>query len=205
MSAAPRLPAGLADAIRWMRAGGVVAFPTDTFYGLAADPRRDAAVRALFEVKHRDEQAAVPLIAASRAQVESAFGACNEVTGRLADAFWPGPLSLVFDAPDTLSAAVHRGRDSVAVRVPAHETARALAEGLGFPITATSANLSGAPPVQDPADLDRVARDPRVFVLDGGPTPGGAPSTIVDARTTPVMLIRAGAIAWDRVLPFLYA
>jgi L-threonylcarbamoyladenylate synthase len=196
--------AELARAIAWLRSGGVVAFPTDTFYGLAVDPRLPHAVTALFEVKGRDPQMAVPLIAASLEQACAAAEWVSALTERLALAFWPGPLSLIVDAAPAVCEAVHGGRRTIAIRVPDSAVSCRLAEGLGFPITATSANLSGAPPVRHPKHLDAVARDPRVLVLAAGDTPGGAPSTIVDARGERPTLVRAGAISFERVLTFLH-
>jgi len=152
----------------------------------------------LFQLKGREASAALPLIAASRAQVE-AWAGLSASARRLADVFWPGPLSLICDAPRSIVPAVHAGRRTVAIRVPAHAIARALAGAWGGPITATSANRSGAPPAHDPLALDAIA-DERLLVIDGGPTAGGPPSTIVDAREAPAVLIREGAIAWNRVL-----
>lgn len=189
----------------WIAGGGIVAFPTDTFYGLAVDPRREGAVQALFALKGRAENAPLPLVAASMAQVERTLGPVNAATRALADAFWPGPLSMVVDAPPAVVRAVHAGTGSVAVRVPAHGVARALAEAAGTPIVSTSANRSGAPPAREPADLGWLESDPRVWIVDAGATPGGAPSTIVDVRSTPPVLIREGAVAWSRVLEFLHA
>jgi L-threonylcarbamoyladenylate synthase len=191
-------PAELLPAVEWLRAGGVVAFPTDTLYGLAVDPTSETAVRALFQLKGRAASAALPLIADSRAQVEAWCG-LNAQGRRLAELFWPGPLSLICDAPGTVIPAVHAGRRTVAIRVPAHSVARALAAAWGSPVTATSANRTGAPPAQVVADLEAI-RDDRLLVIDAGDTAGGPPSTIVDARVTPVVLVRDGAIAWDRVL-----
>jgi L-threonylcarbamoyladenylate synthase len=196
-------PAELEPAVAWLRRGGIVAFPTDTFYGLAVDPRSDAAVRALFDLKGRDVRAAIPLIAASTRQVEAICGPLTPQAARLAAAWWPGPLSLVCDAPANIAAGIHGGRRSIAIRVPAHAIARGLAEALGAVITSTSANLSGAPASASADDLGEIADDARVFVIDGGPTAGGAPSTIVDARTARVELVRDGAIPWDRVLESL--
>jgi L-threonylcarbamoyladenylate synthase len=122
---------------------------------------------------------------------------------RLAAAFWPGPLSLIFDAPVRVAVAVHGGGRSVAVRVPDDRVARALAEAFGTPITATSANLSGEPPARDVGSLGAVATDARVLVIDAGVTPGGAPSTIVDARGSAPVLVREGAVPWNRVLESL--
>jgi L-threonylcarbamoyladenylate synthase len=108
-------------------------------------------------------------------------------------------LSLICDAPKTVVPAVHAGRRTVAIRVPAHSVARALAVAWGGPVTATSANRTGARPAQVVADLEAI-RDDRLLVIDAGDTAGGPPSTIVDARVTPAVLVRDGAIAWDRVL-----
>lgn len=191
-------PADLAAACAWIAGGGIVAYPTDTFYGLAVDPASAEAVQALFDAKGREASMAMPLIAASAAQVET-IAELDAASRRLADAFWPGPLSLVLTARPVIAPAVHAGRGTVAVRVPAHRVAQVLAEGCGRAITATSANRSGQPPVAVAADLDAIARDPRVLVVDGGTTPGGRPSTIVDARGVP-QLVREGAIPWSRVL-----
>jgi len=193
-------PADLAPAVAWLRAGGVVAMPTDTFYGLAVDPRSPAAVAAVFDVKGRDAAAALPLVGASLAQVDAHCGPMTAATRRLAETYWPGPLSLILDAPSAMAAAVHAGARTVAVRVPAQPVARALAEAAGHVLTATSANRRGAPPAADAGALGDLGRDPRVFVVDGGASPGGPPSTIVDARGARPVLVRAGAIAWERVL-----
>ncbi len=191
-------PEAFASAVAWLRSGNVVAFPTDTLYGLAVDPASEIAVRTLFHIKGRDTAAALPLVAGSRAQVE-AWCAMGAAARRLADVFWPGPLSLICDAPASVVTAVHAGRRTVAIRVPAHPIARGLAAAFGSPITATSANRSGEPPAHRAADLDALD-DNRLLVIDGGDTVGGAPSTIVDARVTPPVLVRAGAIDWNRVL-----
>ncbi|MEO8482913.1 MAG: L-threonylcarbamoyladenylate synthase [Acidobacteriota bacterium] len=192
----------LAEACAWIAAGGIVAYPTDTFYGLAVDSTSDVAVAALFDVKGRDRHVAMPLIAASLEQARS-VAAVDGASARLAEMFWPGPLSLVLDASRRVAAAIHAGRHTVAVRVPAHRVAQALAEGAGIPITSTSANRSGEPPVWTVDGLADIARDRRVLVVDGGATPGGLPSTIVDARVVPPLLVREGAIAWNRVLDCL--
>jgi L-threonylcarbamoyladenylate synthase len=193
-------PATLAPAAAWLAHGGIVAYPTDTFYGLAVDPGSAEAVGHLFDLKGRDPSMAVPLIAASRDQTEHAFGTLAGASARLASAFWPGPLSLILDAPAWVTPAVHGGRGTVAVRVPDDAVACALAGAFGRPVTATSANRSGEPPAADAAALAWLDADPRVFVIDAGPTRGGAPSTLVDARGDEPVCVRAGAIAWERVL-----
>jgi L-threonylcarbamoyladenylate synthase len=195
--------ADLAVAAAWLASGGIVAFPTDTLYGLAVDPRSDLAVAALFDVKGRDQRVAIPLIAASRAVVDGTLGPLDAASAQLADRFWPGPLSLLVDAPLSISRAVHGGAGTLAVRVPSHQVARALAESAGGLVTATSANRHGEPPALCAGALGALAADPRVFVVEGGPAGGGAPSTIVDARRSPAVLVRDGAVPWDRVLEWV--
>jgi L-threonylcarbamoyladenylate synthase len=193
-----------ADAVSRLRAGGVVAFPTDTVYGLAVDPRSGAAVRALFDLKGRPGDSALPVIAGSLEQVEACFGTLDASSRALADRFWPGPLSLILPAPVGFDAAVHAGQETIAVRVPDHRVARLLAGAFGHPITATSANLSGDPPAAASGQIDAVIRA-GALVIDAGPAPGGRPSTIVDARSVPPRLVRAGAVPWNRVLESLKA
>ena len=195
----------LAPAVAWLRRGGVVALPTDTLYGLAVDIRNDVAVRRLFALKGRSARAALPLIAADTAQVVACSGALGSREAALAAAFWPGPLSLVRDAPAWMAVEVHGGHRTVAIRVPANLVARRLCEAWGGPVSATSANVSGAPAVDRVDALDSIADDPQVLVIDAGITPGGLPSTLVDVRTAQPVLLREGAISWDRVLNCLHA
>jgi len=190
--------ADLATAVEWLQAEKLVAFPTDTLYGLGADPASETAVKNLFTVKGREPSAAIPLIASSFAQVE-AWCSMSQLSRRLAELYWPGPLSLILDAPAAVVPAVHAGRRTIAIRVPDHPVARLLASAFGRPITATSANRSGEEGV-NAASLLPWEEDDRVLVVDGGTTAGGAPSTIVDARDREPVLVREGAIAWNRVL-----
>ena len=185
-------------AVDALRRGAVVAFPTDTLYGLAVDPRDAAAVERLFTLKGRPAGMAVPLVAADAAQAELA-GIFGSAERRLAAAFWPGALSIVVPARATLAAAVLGGGSTVAVRVPDHALARALAGGLGACVTATSANRSGRPPARSADDVD-AALGAAVDVLLEGEAPGGPPSTIVRVEEGVPVCVRAGAVAWERVL-----
>ena len=182
-----------------LRAGGVVAYPTDTFYGLAADPRNPGAVARLFAIKGRAAGQAIPLIAADEAQALAA-AEFDERSLRVARAFWPGPLSLVLPAAAVISKDARADDGTIAVRVPASDAARAIAHAFGFCITATSANLSGEEPSTSAARVSSALGGVVDLVLDGGDTPGGEPSTLVDAREETPRLVRAGAVAWDRVL-----
>ena len=193
----------LRHAVDALAAGEVVAFPTDTLYGLAVDPRRSDAAGRLFTVKRRPAGAAAPLIAAGAAQVDAAARRWTPLGRRLAARFWPGALALVLDAAPALDRRLLGGAATVAVRVPAHPVARALAASFGFPVTATSANRSGCAPASDAGAVMAALGDDVAVVLDAGPTAGGAPSTIVDVRGDTPVLLREGAVPWDRVLQSL--
>jgi L-threonylcarbamoyladenylate synthase len=191
----------IVEAAEVLRRGGVVAYPTDTLYGLAVDPTSETAVRKLFDLKGRDAAAAIALIAADPAQAEQA-GRFGPIERRLGAAFWPGPLTIVVPAADTLSRLL-APRGTLGVRVPAHAVARALAQHLGQCITATSANRSGATAPASAAGVLRAFSEGVDLLLDAGAVRGGAPSTIVEVVDGRVTLHRAGAIAWDRVLEFV--
>jgi len=195
-------PAALAQAAAILRDGGVIAFPTDTVYGLAVDPRQDDAVERLYDAKGRDRGMAIPLIAGRIEQaLEAARLGARE--RRLAEAFWPGPLSIVLPALPAIAAAVRGPGGTVAVRVPDHAVARGLALALGFPITATSANLSGQVAAASAEAIDPTLAARLDAVIDVGAAPGGPPSTIIELTPDGPRLVRAGAIAWERVLTFL--
>jgi len=192
-------PDALAQAAAVLRRGGVIALPTDTLYGLAVDPFNSAAVERVFAIKGRTADRALPLVAADEVQVREWIGPLSPRGERLARRFWPGPLTLVVRAPDTLAAGVGDANGTVGIRVPAHPVTQALCAHAGRPLTATSANLSGQAPTSDPdvvadslgADID--------LLVDAGATPGGVASTIVDVTGPELRLIRAGAVAWEDV------
>jgi L-threonylcarbamoyladenylate synthase len=197
--------AAIARAAAAIARGEVVAYPTETFYGLAADPRNARAIERIFEAKGRRSDEPLPLIASDVAQVERWFGALSPQAAILAREFWPGPLTLVLPlrADHDLPSALTAGRANIAVRVPAHPVARALALAAGGAITSTSANPSGEPPASTADDVLRMLADRIAMVIDGGATPGGAPSTIVDVHEVPPTLVRAGVVPWERVLGLL--
>ncbi|MBM62018.1 MAG: threonylcarbamoyl-AMP synthase [Acidobacteria bacterium] len=180
--------------------GGIVAYPTDTLYGLAVDPTRDSAVKRLCQLKQRSLDSGLPLIAASLTQVETCLGALPSLGRHLCERFWPGPLTLVFTPENTISSGVCAADGSVAVRVPRCLVACRLAELSGHPITATSANFAGVKP---PSTAEGVASQlvgKIDLVLGTKGSLGGSASTIVDVRGSEPLLIRNGAIAWNCVL-----
>ncbi|HEX9365329.1 MAG TPA: L-threonylcarbamoyladenylate synthase [Vicinamibacterales bacterium] len=194
-------PAVIREAAELIREGLVVAYPTDTLYGLAVDPRNADAVRRLYEVKGRPEGSALTLIAADVAHARAA-GEMTPHAERLAARWWPGPLTIVVRARPILARAMLAGGGTAGIRIPDHDVAIALARDAGFCVTATSANRSGATAASTPAAVAASLPDVDA-ILDAGPSRGGAPSTIVDASARDVTLIRQGAVPWERVLKSL--
>ena len=199
---APGLPE-LGRAADAVLAGRVVAYPTDTLYGLAVDPRQAGAARRLFALKVRTPDRALPLVAADVAQVLTTLGPLTDAERRLADACWPGPLTIVMRTEAPLAPAVTGRAGTIAVRVPAHAVARALARAVGHPVTATSANRSGREACATADDVWAALGESIALLLDAGPTPGGAPSTIVRLEPDGPRLLRAGAVPFARVLELL--
>lgn len=191
---------GLAQAAEAIRAGGVVAYPTETVYGLGADPFNPAALDALFALKRRDAGNPVLLIVADETQLEDVAGAVPETARRLMQAFWPGPLSLLFPRAPSLPDALTAGRPSVCVRCPGLKAARALCEAAGHAVTSTSANRSGCPPA---LSLDDLGVAGVALAVDGGTLDPSPPSTVFDPASGRVL--REGAVPREAILAVLRA
>lgn len=173
--------------------GGVVALPTETFYGLAADPWSEAGVRRICEMKGREAVKALPVLFATRAHLER-LGV--EAPPGVLDRFfqtWPAPLTVVFAIRRPIAAS--RGVAKLGVRMPSDRRLRALLQGIG-PVTGTSVNRSGSPPLDNPDAVEALFRREIDWLVDGGKTPGGKPSTVVDATVDPPAVLRPGAYAW---------
>ncbi|MBI4787058.1 MAG: threonylcarbamoyl-AMP synthase [Chloroflexi bacterium] len=188
-----------AHAVRLLRAGKVIAFPTDTVYGVGASGFNARAIEQLFLAKNRARDKAIPYLLASANDLALVAREVPAVARLLANRFWPGALTLVVPAGSRVPPILVAGGDRVAVRVPAHPTTRALIDALRAPLAATSANLSGA---RDPATAAEVlaqltGRIP--LILDGGPTHGNVPSTVVDVTTDPPTVRRVGVISIEQL------
>ena len=183
--------------------GSIVAYPTDTLYGLGVDPTRAVAVQRLCRLKTRSARAGIPLIAASLTQVEAGAGGLPPLGRRLASRFWPGPLTLVFDPEAAFADGVCAADGSVAIRVPRGPAARRLAALCGGPITATSANRAGCRPAATAAEVVDGLGSAVALVLEQSTALTGPPSTIVDVRGRHPRLVREGAVEWERVLQSL--
>lgn len=194
----------LAEAVRVLREGCVVAFPTETFYGLGADARNEAAVEKIFRIKGRNFRNPLPVIIANDGEVISLVEAIPATAKILMQAFWPGPLTLIFRAAPSVSFRLTGGTGKIGIRVSSHPVARLLAAGLGGPLTATSANLSGGPECSSANTVIRVLGDLPDAVIDGGTSLGGAGSTILDVTVFPPRILREGAIPGDLILNALH-
>jgi L-threonylcarbamoyladenylate synthase len=170
--------------------GGILAIPTESSYGLAADPRSEQGVRAIYQVKGRDTTKALPVVAGDADQLGqlgidpaafevAVFAAC-----------WPAALSVVARTAQPLPAG--GGEDTLAVRVPAHRSLRDLLHEIGRPLPATSANRAGEPPILRLADLAPLIAGADAIAIDGGDLPGGPPSTLVALRGGAVHVLRQG-------------
>ena len=197
--------AGRAQAIEVLRAGGIVAIPTDTVYGIGVALRTPGGIERLFAAKQRPPDKAIALLVADSAQAAE-IGELTPAAKALAEAFWPGGLTLVVprrtDLP--LPAALTGGElapgaiPTVGLRVPNHDAPRALARALG-PLPTTSANRSGEPEARDADEIERLLGESIDLVLDGGPAGGGPASTVIDATTDVPRVLRAGAIKPDAI------
>ncbi|HEX7587344.1 MAG TPA: L-threonylcarbamoyladenylate synthase, partial [Anaerolineae bacterium] len=188
-----------AHAVRLVRAGKVIAFPTDTVYGVGANGFDERAIEQIYVVKDRPRDKAIPYLLANAADISLVARGIPDAARLLADKFWPGGLTLVVPAAARVPRILTAGGDSVAVRVPNQSTTRALIDAVGAPLATTSANLSGA---VDPASASEVlaqlnGRIP--FILDGGATPGNVPSTVVDVTTDPPTVRRVGVISIEEI------
>jgi L-threonylcarbamoyladenylate synthase len=173
--------------------GGVVALPTETFYGLAADPWSEAGVRRICEMKGREAVKALPVLFAARTHLERL--GVEAPPGILEPYFqiWPAALTVVFAVRRPIAAS--RGLPKLGVRMPADRPLRVLLQGIG-PVTGTSVNRTGSPPLDDPDAVESLFRREIDWLIDGGRTPGGKPSTVVDATAEPPAVLRPGAYAW---------
>ncbi len=175
-------------------AGGVIVYPTDTYYGLGADPRNPRAVRKIFEIKKRPAGQPILLLIAEPAEVEDWATDIPSHAAVLMKRHWPGPLTLIFRAKADLLPELTAGTGTIGLRVPGSELTRDLLRSLGRALTGTSANWSGQPSMCTAAEAEAAIGDRVDLILDGGKTPGGKPSTVVDVSTGVLRVIREGAV-----------
>jgi L-threonylcarbamoyladenylate synthase len=194
----------LADLIRRVLGeNGLIALPTESFYGLAVAPFDEQALARLWKVKARSEGKPILILIGDGSQLEPFVQSIPPAATILMNAFWPGPLTIVFPAAIGLSGAVTAGTGSVGIRLSAWQPLRDLLRRVG-PVTGTSANREGMPPFTTAEEVQHSLGDALDLIIDAGPTPGGRPSTVIDVRG-PIRIIRDGAIERNAIVTQLAA
>lgn len=178
-----------------IRSGGVIAYPTDTLYGLGADPRDQEAVRKLFQIKGRSADQPILLLLPDAAAVATWAAEVSPTAHRLMRQHWPGPLTLVFKARPEVLPDLTAGTGTIGLRVPDRELTRSLLRFLGTALTGTSANRSGGAGLLTVEDVMRELGSGVDLILDGGPAAGAIPSTVIDVSVEPPRLVRRGVLA----------
>jgi len=192
------------EAARGVLAGnGIVAVPTETYYGLAVNPFQAEALDRLFTLKMRSLEKPVLVLVAGPEMLIRVVREVPTAGARLMERFWPGPLTIIFPSQSHLPRLLTGGTGTVGVRHPRQPLTCRLIAALGRPITGTSANRAGRPPLIGAAAVAREFGDGVDLILDAGPCPGGLPSTIVDVTCSPPRLVRAGVIPAEQILEII--
>jgi L-threonylcarbamoyladenylate synthase len=198
------LETGIEEAVITCRSallrGDILAFPTETFYGLGVKYDNPESLGRLYALKNRPTDKAMPLIIGRKEQLSQVASTVSPAAELLMEAFWPGPLTLILPAKETVLHFITAGTGTVAVRVPGRSFALALAAALEFPITATSANISSRPPADCAEAVLDYFGEQIDMVIDCGKTSGSLPSTIIDATGSRPFVVRHGALPEEDVI-----
>jgi L-threonylcarbamoyladenylate synthase len=184
----------IAAAVAVLKDGGVLAYPTETFYGLGADASNESAVETIFTIKGRAFDKPISVIIADEKSLDGLAADVPDGARELMKRFWPGPLTIVFKAAPFVSSRLTAKTGKIGVRVSSHPLAALLAGELGAPLTATSANLSGQDETISATDVKESLGDLPDMIIDAGETPGGSGSTILDVTVFPFRILREGTI-----------
>lgn len=190
-------------AVTLIRGGGIIAFPTRGLYGLGVDAFNAAAVARVFEIKKRPPQKPILILIDRRARLQRLVTHVSKAAALIMDGFWPGRVTLVFDAADTVPHQLTVGTAKIGIRLPGHPVAAALVDLFGGPLTGTSANLSGEPGCRRTDDLNPQLAQQLDAVLDAGPLKGGRGSTVVDVTQDVPRVLREGAISEKEILALI--
>jgi L-threonylcarbamoyladenylate synthase len=175
--------------------GGVIIYPTETFYGLGADATNNQAILRIFDIKGRNFGNPISVIIGSKHDLQIIIRESTPVAEKLMNAFWPGPLTIVFKAKESISPLLTAQTGKIGVRLSANEIARQIAQKSGRPLTATSANLSGMPECANAEEAIKQIGNKIDTVIDAGATAGGVASTVIDVTCTPPRILREGTIS----------
>ena len=190
----------LGAAMRVLRGGGVVAFPTDTVYGLGCDATNSIAVVRVFEVKRRPRHMPLPVLIADSGQLDRVARSIPDAAKLLAERFWPGGLTLVLPKHDIIPDILTARGDRVGVRVPDHPIPTFLARAIGAPLVGTSANFSGMPSCRSAEEVRKQLDQEVDLIIDGGDAPEGVESTVVDFIDGVPEVVREGAISKELIM-----
>lgn len=182
------------EGIKIIRRGGVIAFPTDTVYGVGAGAYIEEAIERVYQVKNRPREMALPLLLADVSQLHEVASYVSPSAWKLIKAFLPGGLTLIVYRSRIIKDIITAGGDTVAVRIPDHPVPIALIKGSGMPLVGTSANLSGQPALFTYEDVKNQIGDRVDYIVEGGPPPKGKESTVVDVTGEIPVILRQGAI-----------
>jgi L-threonylcarbamoyladenylate synthase len=194
------LQKGLIEANKLISEGGIVAFPTESFYGLGVDATNTEAVENLFQIKKRDHNLPILILISSMSNLPQYVTYTPLSAKRLGEKFWPGGLTMVFQSSPIVSSTLTSSTGKVGIRISSHPLAHTLSKTLNVPITATSANISGKPPCTKADQVIEYFNSAVDLILDGGETQGKCPSTILDVTTDPPIIIREGMVKAEEII-----
>lgn len=194
---------GIRIAVEALQHGGLIIYPTETVYGLGVDCENEHAVKNLYRVKKRKEAKPISLIAADIEMVLDYVDKVSDFGRRLMDRFWPGPLTIVFEAETNVNPLIRGGTSAIGIRVPDNVLCCTLVQQLGRPITSTSANLSGEKECRRIEQIPGGLKSAAEVILDGGKTRGIAPSTVISVTADIPEILREGAVSRNLIENFL--
>lgn len=183
-----------------LRKGGIVAFPTESFYGLGVDATNTKAIRRLFKLKKRENGSPLLVLVSSFRELSKYTISIPIEAKKIGRYFWPGGITMVFKAGPILPPELTGGKGKIGIRVSDHPIARGLSQAVDFPITATSANLSGAPPCTSADQVAELFGNSVDLIIDSGVTEGKNASTVIDVTVKPPAIIREGLISMERLI-----
>jgi L-threonylcarbamoyladenylate synthase len=185
----------LDEAVKVFKSGGIIAFPTETFYGLGVDPFNVKAIERLYLLKGRSFKDPISVVTRDREGVEELIEAIPQIAEHLIERFWPGPLTIVFKAREKVPPILTAHTGKIGVRIPGSTETLRLLNALRSPITATSANPAGKPPAVEAGEVLRYFNGDIDVLIDGGRLPAKKPSTVVDVTGGHLQVLREGAVA----------
>lgn len=196
-------PATFQKAREVLLSGGIVAFPTESFYGLAVNAMDERAIQRLFNVKKRNSNQPLLLLIPGPETLIRYVENIPDIARRLMENFWPGGLTLIFNAGPEISPLLTAGTGKIGIRLSNHPIATGLAGSIDGPITGTSANISGRPAAVEAGDVHNSLGTEIDLIIDGGKTRGGEASTILDITSTPALVLREGIIKKDALEKYI--